>query len=90
MEAEHRLLKAMRWQERPENDENFLPLTKDELREFRMKTEQLIRNGFGKNGFLPSRSSSLFSPWRSICRAEFEDSDTETSSSETSDDNAYK
>uniref|UniRef100_A0A452EFS1 Vasculin-like protein 1 n=1 Tax=Capra hircus TaxID=9925 RepID=A0A452EFS1_CAPHI len=90
LEAEHRLLKAMRWQERPENDENFLPLTKDELREFHMKTEQLIRNGFGKNGFLQSRSSSLFSPWKSACRAEFEDSDTETSSSETSDDNACK
>ena len=51
---------------------------------------QLRRNGFGKNGFLQSRSSSLFSPWRSTCRAEFEDSDTETSSSETSDDDAWK
>ena len=90
MEAEHRLLKAMGWQEYPENDENCLPLTEDELREFHMKTEQLRRNGFGKNGFLQSRSSSLFSPWRSTCRAEFEDSDTETSSSETSDDDAWK
>ena len=51
---------------------------------------QLRRNGFGKNGFLQSRSSSLFSPWKSACRAEFEDSDTETSSSETSDDDAWK
>ncbi|XP_025144616.1 vasculin-like protein 1 isoform X2 [Bubalus kerabau] len=90
LEAEHRLLKAMGWQEYPENDENCLPLTEDELREFHMKTEQLRRNGFGKNGFLQSRSSSLFSPWRSTCRAEFEDSDTETSSSETSDDDAWK
>lgn len=90
LEAEHRLLKAMGWQEYPENDENCLPLTEDELKEFHMKTEQLRRNGFGKNGFLQSRSSSLFSPWRSTCRAEFEDSDTETSSSETSDDDAWK
>uniref|UniRef100_A0A673TIR7 Coiled-coil domain containing 17 n=1 Tax=Suricata suricatta TaxID=37032 RepID=A0A673TIR7_SURSU len=90
LEAEHRLLKAMGWQEYPENDENCLPLTEDELREFHMKTEQLRRNGFGKNGFLQSRSSSLFSPWRSTCKAEFEDSDTETSSSETSDDDAWK
>ena len=36
-----RLLKAMGWQEYPENDENYLPLTEDELREFHMKTEQV-------------------------------------------------
>ena len=54
LEAEHRLLKAMGWQEYPENDENCLPFTEDELREFHMKTEQLRRNGFGKNGFLQS------------------------------------
>ena len=90
LEAEHRLLKAMGWQEYPENDENFLPLTKDDLREYHMKTEQLRRNSFGKYGFLQSRSSNLFSPWRTTCRKEFEDSDTETSSSETSDDNAWK
>ncbi|XP_064219775.1 vasculin-like protein 1 [Aotus nancymaae] len=89
LEAEHKLLKAMGWQEYPENDENCLPLTEDELKGFHMKTEQL-RNGFGKNGFLQNRSSSLFSPWRSTCKAEFEDSDTETSSSETSDDDAWK
>lgn len=80
----------MGWQEYPENDENCLPLTEDELREFHMKTEQLRRNGFGKNGFLQSRGSGLFSPWRSTRKAEFEDSDTETSSSETSDDDAWK
>ena len=91
LEAEHRLLKAMGWQEYPENDENCLPLTEDELKEFHMKTKELRRNGFGKNGFLQSQSSSLFSPWRNTCKAEFEDSDdTETSSSETSDDDAWK
>ncbi|XP_029417148.1 vasculin-like protein 1 [Nannospalax galili] len=88
--ASPRLLKAMGWQEYPENDESCLPLTEDELKEFHMKTEQLRRNGFGKNGFLQSRSSGLFSPWRRTCKAEFEDSDTETSSSETSDDDAWK
>uniref|UniRef100_UPI00398E3E0B vasculin-like protein 1 isoform X4 n=1 Tax=Pristiophorus japonicus TaxID=55135 RepID=UPI00398E3E0B len=41
LEAEHRLLKAMGWQECPENDENFLPLTEDELREFQAKTDQV-------------------------------------------------
>ncbi|XP_074859234.1 vasculin-like protein 1 isoform X1 [Carettochelys insculpta] len=88
LEAEHRLLKAMGWQEYPENEENYLPLTEDELREFQVKSEQLRRNGFGKNGFLQSRSSTLFSQWRSTFKTEFEDSDTETSSSETSDDDA--
>ncbi|XP_067423911.1 vasculin-like protein 1 [Emydura macquarii macquarii] len=88
LEAEHRLLKAMGWQEYPENDENYLPLTEDELKEFQIKSEQLRRNGFGKNGFLQGRSSSLFSHWRSTFKTEFEDSDTETSSSETSDDDA--
>ncbi|KAB0352230.1 hypothetical protein FD754_017087, partial [Muntiacus muntjak] len=90
VEEEHRLLKAIGWQEYPENDKNFLPLTEDELREFHMKTEQLIRNGFGKNDFLQSRSSNLFSSWRNTCRAELEDSDAETSSSETSDNNAWE
>ncbi|XP_063143806.1 vasculin-like protein 1 isoform X3 [Rattus norvegicus] len=90
LEAEHRLLKAMGWQEYPENDESCLPLTEDELKEFHTRTEQLRRNGFVKNGFLQGRSSSLFSPWRSTCIAECEDSDTETSSSETSDDDAWK
>lgn len=39
--ASPRLLKAMGWQEYPENDDNFLPLTEDELREFQTKTEQV-------------------------------------------------
>ncbi|KAL6086759.1 hypothetical protein STEG23_028740 [Scotinomys teguina] len=86
LEAEHRLLKAMGWQEYPENDESCLPLTEDELKEFHMRTEQLRRNGFGKNGFSLSRSSTPLSPWRSTRNPECEDSDTETSSSETSDD----
>uniref|UniRef100_A0A8C6U7S9 GC-rich promoter binding protein 1-like 1 n=1 Tax=Neogobius melanostomus TaxID=47308 RepID=A0A8C6U7S9_9GOBI len=41
LEAEHKLLKAMGWQEYPENDDNFLPLTEDELKEFQRKTEQV-------------------------------------------------
>ncbi|KFP68461.1 Vasculin-like 1, partial [Cariama cristata] len=86
LEAEHRLLKEMGWQEYPENDENYLPLTEDELKEFQIKSEQRRRNGFGKNGFLQGRSSSLLFHWRSTFKTKIEDSDTETSSSETSDD----
>ncbi len=31
----------MGWQEYPENDDNFQPLTEDELREFQAKTEKV-------------------------------------------------
>uniref|UniRef100_A0A673WM07 Vasculin n=1 Tax=Salmo trutta TaxID=8032 RepID=A0A673WM07_SALTR len=34
LEAEHRLLKEMGWQEESENDETCAPLTEDEMREF--------------------------------------------------------
>ncbi|XP_015725779.1 vasculin-like protein 1 [Coturnix japonica] len=88
LEAEHRLLKEMGWQEYPENDENYLPLTEDELKEFQIKSEQRRRNGFGKNGFLQGRGSSLLFHWRSTFKTKIEDSETETSSSETSDDDA--
>lgn len=90
LEAEHRLLKAMGWQEYPENDDNFLPLTEDELREFQTKTEQLKRNGMQRNGVLPrTRGVTLhFTPWRSVAEAHVEEgSESETSSSsQTSDD----
>uniref|UniRef100_UPI00398F7E5B vasculin-like protein 1 isoform X5 n=1 Tax=Pristiophorus japonicus TaxID=55135 RepID=UPI00398F7E5B len=91
LEAEHRLLKAMGWQECPENDENFLPLTEDELREFQAKTDQLKKNGFRKNGFqLKNRCAALhFAQWRGIFSPGLhEDSDSETSSSTNSDDDA--
>ncbi|XP_035993840.1 vasculin-like protein 1 [Fundulus heteroclitus] len=90
LEAEHRLLKAMGWQEYPENDDNFLPLTEDELREFQTKTEQLKKNGMQRNGVLPkTRGVTLhFTPWRSVAEARVEEgSESETSSSsQTSDD----
>ncbi|XP_064189718.1 vasculin-like protein 1 [Anguilla rostrata] len=90
LEAEHRLLKAMGWQEYPENDDNFLPLTEDELKEFRAKTEQLKKNGFGRNGVLPKpRAVALqFTRWRGGVEAGLEEaSESETSSSsQTSDD----
>ncbi|XP_041064473.1 vasculin-like protein 1 isoform X1 [Carcharodon carcharias] len=91
LEAEHRLLKAMGWQECSENDDNFLPLTEDELREFQAKTEQLKKNGFRKNGFqLKNRCTALhFAHWRGIFSTGLhEDSDSETSSSTNSDDDA--
>ncbi|XP_063037585.1 vasculin isoform X2 [Melospiza melodia melodia] len=40
LEAEHRLLKEMGWQEDSENDETCAPLTEDEMREFQVISEQ--------------------------------------------------
>ncbi|XP_029498884.1 vasculin-like protein 1 isoform X1 [Oncorhynchus nerka] len=79
LEAEHRLLKAMGWQEYPENDDSFLPLTQEELREFQTKTEHLKRNGI-----IPLH----FTHWRCVAEAHLEKdegSESETSS-QTSDD----
>ncbi|XP_075037749.1 vasculin-like protein 1 isoform X1 [Mixophyes fleayi] len=88
LEAEHRLLKEMGWQESPENDEDCLPLTEEELREFQIKSQRLRRNGMGQNGFLrqPRRCALLFA-WRCPLTPDpSECSDTDTSSSDTSDD----
>lgn len=88
LEAEHRLLKEMGWQESPENDEDCLPLTEEELREFHIKSQQLRRNGTGQNGFLrqPRRCALLF-PWRGPLTPDpSECSDSDTSSTDTSDD----
>ncbi|XP_023674510.1 vasculin-like protein 1 [Paramormyrops kingsleyae] len=87
LEAEHRLLKAMGWQEHPENDESFQPLTEDELKEFQTKTEQLKKNSFGRNGLLlKTRGVTLqYAPWRHTVDLDVDES-SETSSSQTSDD----
>nr|XP_033771291.1 vasculin-like protein 1 [Geotrypetes seraphini]XP_033771292.1 vasculin-like protein 1 [Geotrypetes seraphini]XP_033771293.1 vasculin-like protein 1 [Geotrypetes seraphini]XP_033771294.1 vasculin-like protein 1 [Geotrypetes seraphini]XP_033771295.1 vasculin-like protein 1 [Geotrypetes seraphini]XP_033771297.1 vasculin-like protein 1 [Geotrypetes seraphini]XP_033771298.1 vasculin-like protein 1 [Geotrypetes seraphini]XP_033771299.1 vasculin-like protein 1 [Geotrypetes seraphini] len=89
LEAEHRLLKEMGWQENPDNEESYLPLTEEELREFQLKSEQLRRSSFQRNGSQRTRCSDLSFIWRSTLQAEHsKESDTETSSSETSDDDA--
>ncbi|XP_072275406.1 vasculin-like protein 1 [Pyxicephalus adspersus] len=84
LEAEHRLLKEMGWQE---NDDDCLPLTEEELREFQIKSQQLKRHGVRQNGFLRQpRKSSLFA-WReplTLDPSRF--SETDSSSSDTSDD----
>ncbi|XP_056401838.1 vasculin isoform X2 [Hyla sarda] len=90
LEAEHRLLKEMGWQEDSENDEIYAPLTEDEMKEFQAISEQ--KNGLRKNGLLKNGLSLefRFDPWnRSTFRTTYEDDDTETSSSDTSDDDDY-
>ncbi|XP_069819212.1 vasculin [Dendropsophus ebraccatus] len=92
LEAEHRLLKEMGWQEDSENDEIYAPLTEDEMREFQAISEQLQKNGLRKNGLLKNGLSLefRFDPWkRSTFTTTYEDDDTETSSSDTSDDDDY-
>ncbi|XP_020661203.2 vasculin [Pogona vitticeps] len=91
LEAEHRLLKEMGWQEDSENDETCAPLTEDEMREFQVISEQLQKNGLRKNGILKNGLTCdfKFSPWKnSTFKPSLENEDTETSSSDTSDDDA--
>ncbi|XP_053155636.1 vasculin [Hemicordylus capensis] len=89
LEAEHRLLKEMGWQEDSENDETCAPLTEDEMREFQVISEQLQKNGLRKNGILKNGlvCDFKFSPWKnSTFKPTIENEDSETSSSDTSDD----
>ncbi|NXP24208.1 GPBP1 protein, partial [Scytalopus superciliaris] len=89
LEAEHRLLKEMGWQEDSENDETCAPLTEDEMREFQVISEQLQKNGLRKNGILKNGliCDFKFSPWKnSTFKPSLENEDSETSSSDTSDD----
>ncbi|NXY31532.1 GPBP1 protein, partial [Pomatorhinus ruficollis] len=89
LEAEHRLLKEMGWQEDTENDETCAPLTEDEMREFQVISEQLQKNGLRKNGILKNGliCNFKFSPWKnSTFKPALENEDSETSSSDTSDD----
>lgn len=93
LEAEYRLLKAMGWQEYPENDDNFLPITDAELQEFQAKTEKLKRNRLGQNGvllkpLLKGAPLPLLS-WRSPVEPELEEvSESESTSSSQTDDDA--
>ncbi|XP_041270558.1 vasculin isoform X1 [Onychostruthus taczanowskii] len=89
LEAEHRLLKEMGWQEDSENDETCAPLTEDEMREFQVISEKLQKNGLRKNGILKNGliCNFKFSPWKnSTFKPALENEDSETSSSDTSDD----
>ncbi|XP_008941149.1 PREDICTED: vasculin isoform X2 [Merops nubicus] len=89
LEAEHRLLKEMGWQEDNENDEAYAPLTEEEMREFQVITEQFKKNGLRKNGILKNGliRDFKFNPWKnSTFKPPLENEDSETSSSDTSDD----
>nr|XP_033786813.1 vasculin isoform X2 [Geotrypetes seraphini] len=84
LEAEHRLLKEMGWQEYSENDETCAPLTEDEMREFQEISEQLQKNSLRKNGLNVEFKFGFLK--NSTFKSTIEIDDTETSSSDTSDD----
>ncbi|KAM9325282.1 vasculin-like protein 1 isoform 1-T2 [Gastrophryne carolinensis] len=87
LEAEHRLLKEMGWQEAPENEDDCLPLTEEELQEFQIKSQQLKRHGVGQNGFLRQPLRCALFSWRGPLTPDpSECSETDSSSSDTSDD----
>ncbi|KAK1174354.1 vasculin-like [Acipenser oxyrinchus oxyrinchus] len=84
LEAEHRLLKEMGWQEDSEHDETYAPLTEDEMREFQAISEQLQKNGLRKNGL---SCDFKFGTWKnSTFKPTVDNDEAETSSSDTSDD----
>lgn len=84
LEAEHRLLKEMGWEESPENDDDCLPLTEEELQEFQIKSQQLKRHsGVGLNGFLRQAGRCALFAWRFPLTPELS---SDSSSSDTSDD----
>uniref|UniRef100_A0A8C5K0R7 Vasculin n=1 Tax=Jaculus jaculus TaxID=51337 RepID=A0A8C5K0R7_JACJA len=71
LEAEHRLLKEMGWQEDSENDETCAPLTEDEMREFQVISEHILKNGL--------ICDFKFGPWKnSTFTPTLENEDTET------------
>ncbi|KAG2466506.1 vasculin-like [Polypterus senegalus] len=87
LEAEHRLLKAMGWQEDSENDDTCAPLTEDEMKEFQAISEQLQKNGFRKNCLKNGLPGDYFQNWKNGTFSHTTDNDeVETTSSDTSDD----
>lgn len=49
LEAEERLLREMGWKEEVSDDENYAPLTEDELKEFRDREQIIKKNGIRRN-----------------------------------------
>ncbi|XP_071482257.1 uncharacterized protein [Diadema antillarum] len=48
LEAEKRFLQEMGWHEHSDNEEGYAPITEDELREFKLRSQQIKRNGFNR------------------------------------------
>lgn len=59
LEAEQRLLREMGWHEHSDNEDGYAPITEDERREFKLRSQQLKRNGLTKPDLVNLLSSSL-------------------------------
>uniref|UniRef100_UPI00358EC012 vasculin-like isoform X2 n=1 Tax=Myxine glutinosa TaxID=7769 RepID=UPI00358EC012 len=91
LEAEHRLLKEMGWQEFCD-DECSTPLTEDEMREFQRIKEKLQMNGLRRNGLRKNGPVAVspgvafaFPSWKAALSMQGE-VETDSTSSDTSDD----
>lgn len=66
LEAEERLLREMGWKEECSDDDNYAPITEDEMREFRDLTEKYpLKNGLRRNlqvNFSPRRLAPFTNP----------------------------
>lgn len=48
LEAEKRLLQEMGWHEHSDNEEGYAPITEDERNEFKIRSQQMGKNGFSR------------------------------------------
>ncbi|KAG8175038.1 hypothetical protein JTE90_008867 [Oedothorax gibbosus] len=83
LEAEERLLREMGWKGDVYDDENYAPLTEDELREFRDRSEKILKNNGIRRNLLSNSSPLRMPPFPSVPPPHTENSTS--SSSEESD-----
>ncbi|XP_055933832.1 vasculin-like isoform X2 [Argiope bruennichi] len=66
LEAEERLLREMGWKEEVSDDENYAPLTEDELREFRDRSEKILKKNGVRRNLLSNLSPLRLAPFPSV------------------------
>ncbi|XP_041475155.1 vasculin-like isoform X2 [Lytechinus variegatus] len=86
LEAEKRLLQEMGWHEHSDNEEGYAPITEDERNEFRIRSEQMGKNGISR----PTQPIILnlvpHPVMNAITTMTIEDAELSSSSDESSDD----
>ncbi|XP_035217193.1 vasculin-like isoform X2 [Stegodyphus dumicola] len=66
LEAEERLLREMGWKEEVSDDENYAPLTEDELREFRDRSEKILKKNGVRRNLLANLSPLRLAPYPGV------------------------
>ncbi|XP_038067800.1 flocculation protein FLO11-like isoform X2 [Patiria miniata] len=84
LEAEKRLLQEMGWHEHSDNEEGYAPLTEDELKEFKKRSQQVKKNGLTRA--LPATWNSVSLPICSMAQQVSLDDGLTSSDSDSSDD----